>query len=43
MISIFVRFNDKYILSVEREQKYIAVGTVKMFIETSAKHLQLPG
>ena len=33
---------SQYICQKKAEQHYIAVGTVKIFIETSAKHLQSP-
>ena len=32
---------NKYIC--QKEKKYITISTVKLFIETSAKHLQLLG
>ena len=30
---------DKYIFQKKEKQQYIAVGTVRMFIEPSAKHI----
>ena len=34
---------DKYIFQKKEKQQYIAVGTVRLFIEPSAKHKQSLG
>ena len=41
-IYIYKATYNKYICQI-KEKQYIPVGTVKIFIETSAKHLQLLG